>query len=50
MQKFVISEKKNLKIMLKIKKIVKLGTIVIKYRGAAHSICNLKHNVPKSIL
>ena len=45
--------KKNLKIKkLKIKSIMKLGIIVImqKYRGAAHSICNLKCNIPKTIL
>ena len=37
--------------MLKIKNIVKSGTIVItgEYRSAAHSICNLKYSVPKEI-
>ena len=38
--------------MLKIKNIVKLGIIIItqgEYRGAALSICNLKHILPKKI-
>ena len=51
MQKSVIFVKKNLKIDIrKIKNIVKLEIIVIgEYRGATHSICNLKYNVPKKI-
>ena len=45
MQKSVVFVKKNLKInMWKIKDIPKLETIG-KYRGAAHSICNLKYSV-----
>ena len=44
---------KNLKInMLKIKNIVKLGTILIiqeKIEVAVQSICNLKYSVPKEI-
>ena len=46
MQKSVIFVKKNLKI-----NILKLEIIVIieKYRGVAHSICNLKYNLPKKL-
>ena len=46
MQELVITVKKNLKMnMLKIKNIVKLGDYchyTVEYRGAAHSMCNLK--------
>ena len=54
-QKAVIFVKKNLKINIwKIKNIVKLKISHYshyreEYRGAAHSICNLKYRLPKSI-
>ena len=38
--------------MLKIKIIIKLGTILITQgntRGAAYSMCSLKYNIPKEI-
>ena len=48
------SSKKVQKSSLKIKSIKKLETIALyftgKYRGAAHSICNLKFNVPNELL
>ena len=51
MQKSVVFVKKNLKInLLKIKKYHKVIDNCHNtgdYRGARHSICNLKYNVPK---
>ena len=52
MQKIAIFVKKNLKIKsLKIKYIINLARdhchYAGEYRGAAKSICNLKHRVPK---
>ena len=52
MQKIAIFVKKNLKIKsLKIKNIINLVRdhchYAGEYRGAAKSICNLKHRVPK---
>ena len=53
MQKFVIFVKKNLKTNIwKIKNILKLEIFCHytgEYRGAVHSICNLKYNVPEKI-
>ena len=52
MQKFVIFVKKKLKkIIRKIKNIDKLRSLSLyrEYRGAAHSMCNLKYSVPKTI-
>ena len=54
-QKYVLFIKKNLNInMLQIKNIVKLELFQVchyprKYRGPAHSICNLKCNIPEQI-
>ena len=52
MQKSVTLAKQNLKINIrKIENIIKLvrdhGHYTEEYRGAAHSICNLKCSVPK---
>ena len=47
-KKYAIFVKKN----LKIKNILKLGPIITftgEYTGAAHSICNLRYDVPKEI-
>ena len=53
MQKLITFVEKNLKInMLKIKKYRKVRDhcqYIEKYRGAAHSICNLKYSVPTEI-
>ena len=52
MQKYVtFVKRKSQKSLLKIKIITKSEIIVItgKCRGAAHSICNLKFNIPNEI-
>ena len=52
MQKSVTFLKKNLKInMWKMKNIIRDHSHYAgEYRGAAHSICNLKYSVPKKFL
>ena len=49
MQKSVIYVKKNLKTYLIDKKVTDHCHYAGEYRGAAHSICNLKYSVPKKL-
>ena len=52
MLKFSIFAKKNFEIiLLEIKNIIDLGTMSFtgKYKGATHSICNLKYSLPREL-
>ena len=48
-RKFVIYVKKNLVLIIKIKKVRDHCHYTGKYRGAAHNNCNLRYKIPKEI-